>query len=187
MGKLRLQNEENMNTPVLTTERLILRPVAADDIKPIFECWMQDEDVSRCMYWHASDDIEETEKFVKYELENPDNKLWNRWIIVTKSERELIGTCLVYFNSKDNNWDISYNLGRKYWERGYATEAMAKALEYAANVLKMKECIAIQAYENTASEKVIKKLGFICEKTVPFRCNGGKITTKGKYYRLEIK
>lgn len=157
-----------MNTPVLTTERLILIPVAADDIKPIFDCWMQDEDVSRYMYRHASDDIEETEKLVKYELENLDNKLWNRWITVTKSERELIETCLVYFNSEENNRNISYNPGKKYWGRGYATEAMTKVLEYAANLLKMKECIAIHTDENTASERVIKKLGFICEKTVPF-------------------
>lgn len=176
-----------MGTPVLATKRLILRPVAVEDVKPIFDCWMQDEDVSRYMYWYASNDIEETEKFVKYEIENLDNELWNRWIIVTKSERELIGTCLVYFNSEENSWDISYNLGKKYWGKGYATEAMTKALEYAANVLKMTECIAIHADENTASERVIKKLGFSYEKTVPFKCNGGKIITKGKYYRLKIE
>lgn len=66
-------------------------------------------------------------------------------------------------------------------------EAMAKALEYAANVLKMTECIAIHADENTASERVIKKLGFSYEKTVLFKCDGGKIATKGKYYRLKIE
>ena len=36
-----------MITPRIETERLILREVQKTDVKDIFDCWMQDEDVSR--------------------------------------------------------------------------------------------------------------------------------------------
>jgi ribosomal-protein-alanine N-acetyltransferase len=108
-----------MKTPRLETERLVLREVQEDDANAIFSCWMQDEDVSRYMWWKASDNIGEAEEFVQYELEQVENEKWNRWIIVTKECNEIIGTCLVFYNDEDEkkHWDISYNLGKKYGEK----------------------------------------------------------------------
>lgn len=53
-----------MITPELETERLLLRKIHSDDIEDIFDCWMQDEDVSKYMCWKASDDINEARDFV---------------------------------------------------------------------------------------------------------------------------
>ena len=60
-------------TPILETERLLLRPVKADDVTAIFDCWMQDEDVSRYMCWKASSDINGAKDFVSFELGNLEN------------------------------------------------------------------------------------------------------------------
>lgn len=38
------------NTPRMETERLLLREVRQNDVRDIFDCWMNDEDVSRYMY-----------------------------------------------------------------------------------------------------------------------------------------
>lgn len=176
-----------MFTPKLDTERLILRPIQIEDIDPIFNCWMQDEDVSRYMYWKASSDINEAQEFVYYELGNIENDRWYRWIISLKHTEEIIGTCLIYFNDEEKNWDISYNLGKKYWGKGYITEAMQRVMKYAINDLLIKECIAIHAIENPESGRVIQKLGFRYEKEVPYECNGGEIKTNGKFYKLIIQ
>lgn len=64
----------------LETKRLLLRKIQREDVVPIFECWMQDEAVSRYMWWKASHDISDTEEFVQFELGNLDNDKWNRWI-----------------------------------------------------------------------------------------------------------
>lgn len=66
------------------------------------------------------------------------------------------------------------------------TEAMIKILDYAKKDLGVKECIAIHAKENAASGNVIKKLGFLYEKGVPYEYNGGEIHTVGKFYRLVL-
>ena len=115
-----------MITPKLETDRLILREIHSDDTEAIFNCWMQDENVSKYMWWKASDDINEAKGFVKFELGNLENDKWNRWIIVLKSTNEIIGTCLIFFNDEEGHWDISYNLGKKFWSNGYMTGYLHK-------------------------------------------------------------
>lgn len=176
-----------LRTPRIETDRLLLREVLIDDVNLIFDCWMQDEDVSKYMCWKASSDIEKAKKFINYELNQIDNNQWKRWIIVLKDTMEIIGTCLVFFNDDENNWDISYNLGKKYWGKGYISEAMKKVMNYAINELGMTECIAVHAKENPVSGKVITRLGFSFEKEVPYECNGGEIHTVGKFYRFKVK
>lgn len=175
-----------MQTPELKTERLILRPIQEKDTEEIFACWMQDEDVSRYMYWKSSDDINVTKKFVNYELEMISADNWYRWLLVSGSTGRIVGTCLIYYNEEEKDWDISYNLGKEYWGCGYVTEAMRRVLAFAKDELHVKEVIAVHAIENPASGKVIEKLGFQYIKEVPYECNGGTIQTKGKYYRLVL-
>ena len=165
----------------METDRLLLREIHKTDVNDIFECWMQDEDVSRYMCWKASNDIAEAEDFVQYELEQIENEKWNRWIIVLKETGEIIGTCLLFFNEDDDesHWDISYNLGKKYWGKGYITEAMKAVMKYGEAELGMKECITTYAKVNINSAKVLHKLGFKDECEIQYECNGGEIITEG--------
>ena len=172
-----------MVTPILETKRLMLRQMKKDDVNAIFQCWMQDEEVSRYMCWKASNDIKRAYEFVAFEIGNIDNDNWNRFIIVLKETDEIIGTCLLFFNEEESNWDISYNLGKAYWGKGYMTEAMLVVMEYGINELQIKECIAAHAIENPMSGRVIQKLGFVYEKEIPYECNGSETKTVGKYYR----
>lgn len=175
-----------MITPKLATDRLILRKIHPDDTEAIFNCWMQDENVSRYMWWKASDDVNEAKEFVEFELENLENDKWNRWIIVVKNTKDIIGTCLLFFND-NGHWDISYNLGKKFWGNGYATEAMNAVMKYAVEVMKIKEISTVYAIENQASGCVLQKLGFQFIKEVPYECNGGDTVTTGKYCRYETE
>lgn len=174
-----------MITPKLETERLILREIHSDDIMAIFNCWMQDEEVSRYMWWKASNDIKEAKEFVEFELGNLENDKWNRWIMVLKDTEEIIGTCLIFFNDEEGHWDISYNLGKGFWGNGYVTEAMRTVMKYAVEVMKIEEVSTVYAVENPASGHVLKKLGFQFVKEVPYECNGGEIVTTGRYCRYK--
>lgn len=163
-----------IKTPLLETVRLILRPIKQDDVEPIFSCWMKDENVSRYMFWKASDDIKEALSFVEFELANIENELWFRWIIEKTDTKEIIGTCLIYFNDDvgENHWDVSYNLGANYWGNGYITEAMKRVMKFAETTLDLDKCITTYAKVNTFSGKVLEKLGFkyVCEEPYIY-CN----------------
>lgn len=177
-----------MKTPRMETERLILREVQKEDINDIFNCWMQDEEVSRYMWWKASDDIAEAQGFVDFELQQIENEKWKRWIILLKETKEIIGTCLVFYNDDDNenHWDISYNLGKKYWGKGYTTEAMKAVMKFAETELGMKECITTYAKVNSSSANVLHKLGFQDEKEISYECSGGDIVTDGILCRYVV-
>lgn len=40
-----------MRTPILETERLILRPMKAEDAQEVFDNWASDPDVAKFMVW----------------------------------------------------------------------------------------------------------------------------------------
>ena len=93
----------------------------------------------------------------------------------------------LFFNDEEGHWDISYNLGKKFWSNGYATEAMSAVMKYAVKVMKIKEISTTYAIENSASGYVLQKLGFEFIKEVPYECNGGDIVTMGRYCRYEAR
>lgn len=99
-----------------------------------------------------------------------ENAKWNRWIIGLKSTNKIIGTCLLFLNDDEGHWDISYNLGKKFWSNGYMGEAISAVMKYAVEVMKIKEISTTYAIENSASGHVLQKLGFQFIKEVPYEC-----------------
>lgn len=178
-----------MKTPRLETERLLLRVMQEDDTKEIFDCWLQDEEVAKYMCWKPFKKIEEALEFVAFEMGQIENEKWNRWIISLKETQEIIGTCLVFYNEDDveHHWDISYNLGRKFWGKGYVTEAMKRVMQFAESELGMRECVTSYAKCNHSSANVLHKLGFQDEKEISYECGGGEMITEGiicRYHAL---
>ena len=53
-----------MNTPILETQRLILRPFQAEDAADVFECWESDPDVAKYMFWTSHNDLEKTKEWI---------------------------------------------------------------------------------------------------------------------------
>ena len=102
-----------MNTPVLETKRLILRPFRQDDARTVYECWESDPDVAKYMFWTSHNDIEKTKEWILYELGQIEKEDWFRFAIVKKETDELIGTVLIYYEEEVQNWEIAYNLGKK--------------------------------------------------------------------------
>lgn len=47
-----------MRTPILETDRLLLRPFEKSDTKEVFEGWESDADVAKYMFWSSHNDIE---------------------------------------------------------------------------------------------------------------------------------
>ena len=78
---------------------------------------------------------------------------------------QIIGTCLIFYNEDDeeSHWDISYNLGKQYWGKGFVTEAMKEVMHFAERELGMKECVTSYAKVNRGSANVLHKLGFVEE------------------------
>jgi len=64
---------------------------------------------------------------------------------------------------EDFKADIGYWLGEKHWVNGIMTEAVKKLIQYGFNQLNLVRISAITLIDNTPSQKVLLKCGFIKE------------------------
>ena len=176
-----------MRTPILETERLILRPFKQADALEVFEGWESDPDVAGYMFWKSHNDIEKTKEWLTFEIGQIEKEDWYRFAIVLKETEELIGTGLIYYEEEVSGWEIGYNLGKKFWGKGYATEAMKAILSFAKEELCLTEIVGRYAKENPGSGKVMQKLGFRYEKDIPYVCNEGMVEREGIQCKLRME
>ena len=63
-------------------------------------------------------------------------------------------------------WDVGYALGRKWWDHGYATEALCAVRDYWFGTVGGQWLAACHANENVASGAVLQKAGFVYDHDV---------------------
>ncbi|MBE6023391.1 MAG: GNAT family N-acetyltransferase [Cellulosilyticum sp.] len=175
-----------MNTPILQTERLLLRPFYKEDARAVFETWESDSEVAQYMFWKSHKDIHKTEAWIAKEIEKVEEEDWYRWAITLKETEVLIGTGLIYVEDEYGEYEIAYNLGKKFWGQGYTTEAMAGIIQFAKETLGVKKIMGRHAKENISSGRVMEKLGFSYVQDIPYECNEGVKVYEGKEYILEL-
>lgn len=175
-----------MKTPILQTDRLILRPFCMEDSQEVFECWESDPAVAKYMFWDSHNDVNITIGWVKKELSKRDSDDWYRWAILSKETGDLLGTGLIYVEEEYAKFEIAYNLGKKSWGCGYTTEAMQEVIKFAKEELGINEIMGRHAKENPTSGRILEKLGFTYIKDIPYECNRGKNLYEGKEYILKL-
>lgn len=153
---LAIKNDIESNT--LITERLILRKIRIEDAESIFLNWASDSEVTKYVTRLPHDNIETTKFIVKKRIEDEDDPKTIRYVITTKESDEPIGmidvVCYI-----DGVPEIGYCLSRKYWTKGYMTEACKAFIKYLFDIGFTR--IVIEADEkNVASNKVIEKCAF---------------------------
>ena len=146
--------------PQLETKNLLLRRMYSADASALFKVLADDEvtefydddaftDISQ-----ASDQIEAWENGFK-------NKGCIRWGITRKDEGYIIGSCGYYgFHTWYRRASIGYELARNYWRQGIMTEALSAIIDYGFGEMELNRLEAVVMPENTASIKMLEKLGF---------------------------
>jgi len=144
---------------ILETNRLILRTWTQTDADALFEI-MRDARVMRYLADGKPFTSEQTKDFLiwaeNYQLENG----FCRWKIIEKSSGEVVGSCGFARPHGTEEVELGYLLAQKHWGKGFATEAARAAMLYGFGKLNFREIIAMTDLENTASQKVLEKIGF---------------------------
>lgn len=65
------------------------------------------------------------------------------------------------FKDADLAPEVGYWIGRPYWGRGYATEALQGALSWASRAWRRRALVAGHFADNPASGRVLEKAGFL--------------------------
>ncbi len=150
-------------TPVIETERLILREFQLTDAEFLYEL-NADPEVIQFTGDPAFASVQEAADLIKnydqYKLYG-----YGRWSVITKEGNQFIGWCGLKNHPKEGFIDLGYRLFKSAWGNGYATEAAKACLEYGHYELGMKEIVARVLPENKASIRVIEKIGMTYFKT----------------------
>jgi ribosomal-protein-alanine N-acetyltransferase len=103
------------------------------------------------------------------------------WAVMNKSDTNVMGFCgLTRFDAVDGQPEIEvgYRLLKRYWGKGYATEAARCTQDFSFHVLGLQRLISIIDPRNAASVRVAEKCGLTYEKEIVFRGNRVNIHAK---------
>ena len=120
-----LSSERNqMNTPALETERLILRKFTEQDMEALFLI-LQDEEVNRFLPWYPVKNMEEAKRFYeeRYAAKYAQPQAY-AYAVCLKAGDYPIGYIKV---DMEEHHDFGYGLRKEFWHKGIVTEA-AKAV-----------------------------------------------------------
>ncbi|MDD1706578.1 MAG: GNAT family N-acetyltransferase [Methanoregulaceae archaeon] len=82
------------------------------------------------------------------------------FIIANRTSGEIIGAVgLMSLDQEHSRGKIGYWIGRPFWNRGYATEAVCAVLDYSFRVLNLRRVYAFYLTRNKASGRVMDKCG----------------------------
>lgn len=149
-----------MRTPILESERILLRPLSLNDAESIFKSWTSDPEVGKFMIWDTHKSVDDTIEWLKTEAENIDHNNHYVWGFVLKETGELFGSGGIELKDELKCYELGYNIMRKYWGQGLTTEAGKAILDFAVNALEEKKFFCRHAVDNIGSKKVMTKLGF---------------------------
>ncbi|WP_190480669.1 GNAT family N-acetyltransferase [Anabaena azotica] len=148
--------------PPLETQRLYLRALEKNDFEffyhhfcaPQINQYLLDEDAIKSLQ-HAQEIIN---SYVDGQLTD---KTYMRWVLVTKVDGQLIGTCGFHkWSHHHHRAEIGYDLNPRVWRQGYMLEALSIMLEFGFERMQLNRVEALVHPKNIASLRLLEKLNF---------------------------
>lgn len=156
-------------TPILTTNRLTLRPLTMDDAADLFAVF---SDPAVVRYWSAEPwtSVADAETMIGQALDGYRDQSEVRFGIELAETGVLIGTVgLHHVFPQNRRCEIGYALASAHWGKGYACEALGAALDYGFHELRLNRVEADIDPRNAASAAVLERMGFRKEGFMPER------------------
>jgi RimJ/RimL family protein N-acetyltransferase len=145
----------------LETERLILRSFTPADAE-VFAAYRSDPAVARYQSWEAPYSLAQAKAFIeKLAPVQPGTPgEWYQLALQLKASGQHIGDCaFLVLAEVPQQAEIGFTLARAHQGQGYMTEAARRLLDYLFETFGLHRVSAICDVENTASARVLERLG----------------------------
>ena len=151
-------------TPILETDRLVLRRLTTDDAGFLVELLNEPS-----FLLHIGDKGVRTEADACRYLEAGPRASYDRfgfglYRVGLKETGEPIGMCGLLKREWLADVDIGFAFLPRFWAKGYAFEAASGVLLHARDAFGLKRVVAITSPDNAASIRLLAKLGFRFER-----------------------
>jgi [ribosomal protein S5]-alanine N-acetyltransferase len=146
--------------PTINTSRLSLRSISAADVDDFYTIYSNLE-VMR--YWSTPPlaNKDAASKLINEIRDGFERRELLKWGIALLTDDTLIGTVTLFHpDFTHRRADIGYALGRAHWRQGYMHETLRAVLDYAFSVLDLHRIEADVDPRNTASVRILERLGF---------------------------
>lgn len=146
---------------ILETDRLVLRRFTEADLVP-FLAYRNDPDVARYQGWQVPYSEEDARVFVAEQMTMDPGQpgLWFQLALELKETGQMVGDCafkISRFNERQA--EIGYTVARPYQNRGLASEAVSRLLDYLLLELDLHRLYAITDCQNIPSVALLERLG----------------------------
>lgn len=143
---------------ILETERLILRPLAMEDLEDFYS-YAGHREVGARSTWKPHESLEESREILREFVDSGEF-----FAIQHRQDGILIGVAGLHQDDirslgRDRCRELGYGLNYDYWGQGYMTEACRELVAYGFRELGIEILTAATSSGNRASQRVLEKLG----------------------------
>jgi len=142
------------------TERLTARQLSHEDLPALTEI-LSDPEVMKYSVRGVCDE-KATSEFIDWCRACYSSHGIGPWALLEKSSGDLVGFCGISPELVEDveEMNLGYRLGRRFWNQGFATEAVNAVTDYAFEQKHCESVVAIIEPEHVASVRVSEKAGF---------------------------
>jgi RimJ/RimL family protein N-acetyltransferase len=153
---------------ITETDRCIIRETAECDVDAFYEIY---SDPSITEYMEPLFEDREAElKYVKdYREKVYDFYGFGMWTVLDKETGRVIGRAGVSMREGFDDPELGFMIAKEYQNQGLATEVCRAILSFANREFEFDRFQALVHKDNTASQKLLTKLGFVYSETVRVR------------------
>jgi RimJ/RimL family protein N-acetyltransferase len=153
-------------SPVVSTERLVLRGAVRTDAKRLAELASDFNVAARTVSIPHPYELSDAERYLDRAMACD----WERHaeFVIEHHNFGVVGS-IGFTHKRGERAEIGYFLGRPYWNRGYATEAVRAGLRWVKRDWRRNVVVAGHFTDNPASGQVLCKAGFLYTGDVELR------------------
>lgn len=149
----------NVTIPTIETERLLLRPMQADDFEALLAIFTD----PRVMASFGGELFTpaQMQDWLDRNLAHQAEHGYGLFSVIRKADGRLIGDCGLEQMTVGGQAvaELGYDLLSDAWNQGYASEAACAVRDYAFDVLQLPRLISLIRAGNLASRRVAEKVG----------------------------
>lgn len=135
---------------IIETDRLVLREYTFEDFDCIYEILSDPETME---HYPQPFDEEKVRWWIQWNIKNYAKYGYGLWAVVLKETGEMIGDCGVTIQNIDGELlpEIGYHINKKYWRKGFGTEAARAVRDWAFENTKYDCLYSYMKYTNKGS------------------------------------
>ena len=148
-----------MSDTVIAGDRIALRAPLLDHAEALFAAVTSDPEVTRYLSWPPHRNVEETRSVI--------TGLFNvgidhTWLIELRDSGEIVGQ-IGYLDTESHAVQVGYALGRQFWGRGLAGEALRLLIDHLRADPALFRAAAYVHPDNHRSARVLERADFTFE------------------------